>query len=72
MGNFKVALLRYVKTAKGWRRIRVETVRRGRGWDERLDAPEGTEILKGVDLLMGRYSLSDSQREGLWALIPGK
>jgi len=46
MGNSKVALLRYVKIAEGWRRVRVEAVRRGRGWDERLDAPEGQEILQ--------------------------
>jgi hypothetical protein len=46
MANSKVALLRYIRIARGWRRVRVEAVRRGRGWDERLDAPEGTEILE--------------------------
>jgi integrase len=46
MGNSKVALLRYVKIAGGWRRVRVEAVRRGRGWDERLDLPERSEILQ--------------------------
>ena len=46
MGNSKVALLRYVKIAEGWRRVRVEATRRGRGRDERLDAPEGQEILQ--------------------------
>jgi len=46
MANSKVALLRYIKIARGWRRVRVEAVRRGRGWDERLDAPEGEEILE--------------------------
>jgi hypothetical protein len=46
MGNSKVALLRYVKIARGWRRVRVYAIRRGRGWDERLDAPDGAEILE--------------------------
>jgi hypothetical protein len=46
MGNSRVALLRYIRIARGWRRVRVKAVRRGRGWDERLDAPEGAEILE--------------------------
>ena len=46
MGNSKVALLRYVKIAGGWRRVRVEAVRRGRGWDQRLDLPDRVAVLK--------------------------
>jgi len=46
MANSKVTLLRYIRIARGWRRVRVDAIRRGRGWDERVDAPEGTEVLE--------------------------
>jgi integrase len=40
MANLKVTLLRYVKTDGGWRRVRVEPIRKGRGWDEKLHAKD--------------------------------
>jgi len=46
MANSKVALLRYVRIARGWRTVRVHAIRRGRGWDERISPPEGAEILE--------------------------
>ena len=46
MANSKVALLRYIKLAQGWRRVRVKAIRRGRGWDEHINASNGAEILE--------------------------
>lgn len=37
MANTSVALLRYCKTASGWRRMRVSTIRKGRGWIEKIE-----------------------------------
>ena len=45
MANSKVALLRYIRIARGWRRVRVDAIRRGRGWDERLDDPARSEVI---------------------------
>jgi integrase len=36
LANTTVSLLRYCKTASGWRRMRVSTVRKGRGWNEEI------------------------------------
>ena len=65
MGNSKVVLLRYVKIAGGWRRVRVEAVRRGRGWDERLDAPEGAEILERGQFQLRWYKGSHAVYKGV-------
>jgi len=65
MGNSKVALLRYVKIAGGWRRVRVEAVRRGRGWDERLVAPEGAEILEKGQFQLRWYQGSRAVYKGV-------
>jgi len=37
LANTRVSLLRYCKTAGGWRRMRVSTIRKGRGWDEKIE-----------------------------------
>ena len=55
MANAKVALLRYVRTARGWRRVRVEAIRKGRGWDERLALPGGAEILERGEFQLRWY-----------------
>ena len=55
MANAKVALLRYVRTARGWRRVRVEAIRKSRGWDERLALPEGAEILERGEFQLRWY-----------------
>jgi integrase len=55
MGNFKVSLLRYVRTARGWRRVRVQAIRKGRSWDERLCAPGGAEILERGEFQLRWY-----------------
>ena len=40
MANLRVSLLRYIKSAqKGWRRVRVEAVPKGRGWNKDWDSP---------------------------------
>ena len=65
MANSKVALLRYVKIAGAWRRVRVEAVRRGRGWDERLDAPEGAEILERGQFQLRWYQGSRAIYKGV-------
>jgi hypothetical protein len=65
MANCKVALLRYVRIARGWRRIRVEATRRGRGWDERLDAPEGIEILEKGQFQLRWYQGSHAVYKGV-------
>ena len=65
MGNSKVVLLRYVKIAGAWRRVRVEAVRRGRGWDERLDAPEGAEILERGQFQLRWYQGSRAIYKGV-------
>ena len=36
MANTTVSLLRYCKTASGWRRMRLSTIRKGRGWNEEI------------------------------------
>jgi hypothetical protein len=54
MANSRVALLRHIRIARGWRRVRVEAIRRGRGWDELLDAAEGIEILERGHDVSGR------------------
>jgi hypothetical protein len=36
LANTTVSLLRYCKTASGWRRMRVSTIRKGRGWVEEI------------------------------------
>jgi hypothetical protein len=60
MANSKVALLRYIRIARGWRRVRVEAIRRGRGWDERIGAPEGAEILERGEFQLRRYRGSNA------------
>ncbi len=55
MGNSKVSLLRYVRTTRGWRRVRVQAIRKGRGWDERLALPEGAEILERGEFQLRWY-----------------
>jgi hypothetical protein len=60
MANSKVALLRYIRTARGWRRVRVEAIRRGRGWDERIGAPEGAEILERGEFQLRWYRGSNA------------
>jgi hypothetical protein len=40
LANLRVSLLRYIKSAqKGWRRVRVEAVPKGRGWNKDWDSP---------------------------------
>ncbi len=46
MANVKVALLRYCGIESGWRRLRVNPFRKGRGWGEDLRVPKGKKILK--------------------------
>ena len=55
MANSKVALLRYVRIARGWRRLRVHAIRRGRGWDECISPPEGAEILEKGEFQLRWY-----------------
>jgi hypothetical protein len=52
MANVKAALYRYCRTASGWRRFRTNPVRKGRGWDERIEVPSGQRILE-----RGEYQL---------------
>ena len=37
MANTTVSLLRYCKTASGWRRMPISTIRKGRGWIEEIE-----------------------------------
>ena len=55
MANSKVALLRYIRIARGWRRFRVPAIRRGRGWDERISPPGGAEILERSEFQLRWY-----------------
>ena len=55
MANAKVALLRYVRTARGWRRVRVEAIRKGRGRDERLVSPGGGDTLERGEFQLRWY-----------------
>jgi hypothetical protein len=61
MANSKVALLRYIRIARGWRRVRVEAIRRSRGWDERIGAPEGAEILERGEFQLRWYRGSNDR-----------
>jgi hypothetical protein len=65
MGNSKVALLRYIRIARRWRRVRVDAIRRGTGWVERLDAPEGTEILERGQFQLRWYQGSRAVYKGV-------
>jgi hypothetical protein len=65
MANSKVTLLRYVRSARGWRRVRLAATRRGRGWDERLDAPEGIEILEKGPFQLRWYHGSHAVYKGV-------
>jgi hypothetical protein len=52
MANLKVALYRYCRTESGWRRLRINPVKKGRGWDERITVPAGQKILE-----LGEYQI---------------
>src|ERR1700758_2993161 len=65
MANSKVALLRYVRIARGWRRVRVEATRRGMGWDERISPPEGAEILERGEFQLRWYQGSHAVYKGV-------
>jgi hypothetical protein len=65
MANSKVALLRYVRIARGWRRFRVHAIRRGRGWDERISPPEGAEILERGEFQLRWYRGADAVYKGV-------
>lgn len=52
MANVKVALYRYCRTESGWRRLRINPVKKGRGWDERMQVPAGQKVLE-----FGEYQL---------------
>ena len=65
MANCKVALLRYVRIARGWRRFRVHAIRRGRGWDERISAREGAEILERGEFQLRWYRSGDAVYKGV-------
>jgi len=65
MANSKVALLRYVRIARGWRRFRVHAIRRGRGWDERISPPEGAEILEKGEFQLRWYRGADAVYKGV-------
>lgn len=64
MANSKVALLRYVRSSRGWRRCRVQAIRRGRGWDERISAPKGAEILEKGEFQLRWYQGSHAIYKG--------
>ena len=64
MANSKVALLRYIRTARGWRRLRVHAIRRGRGWDESISPPEGAEILERGEFQLRWYRGGDAVYKG--------
>lgn len=55
MANTRVALLRYIKTSAGWRRYRVHVNHRGRGWQERIDVPQGHLVLEKGDYQLRWY-----------------
>jgi len=74
LANTRVSLLRYCKTAGGWRRMRVSTIRKGRGWDEKIETSHAIiekgeyqlrwytgskPNLKGIG-----YDLSDASSQG--------
>jgi hypothetical protein len=41
MAKPRVSLLRYITSAqKGWRRVRVEVIPKGRGWNKDWDSPK--------------------------------
>jgi hypothetical protein len=61
----KVALLRYVRIARGWRRFRVHAIRKGRGWDERISPPEGAEILEKGGFQLRWYRGGDAVYKGV-------
>jgi hypothetical protein len=65
MANSKVALLRYARIARGWRRFRVHAIRRGRGWDERISPPEGAEILERGEFQLRWYQASHAVYKGV-------
>ena len=46
MANIEAALLRYCRINVGWRRLAVNPVRKGRGWDEQIKVPAGQKILE--------------------------
>jgi len=64
MANSKVALLRYVRFARGWRRCRVQAIRKGRGWEERISAPEGAEVLEKGEFQLRWYQGSHAVYKG--------
>jgi integrase len=65
MANSKVALLRYVRIARGWRRVRVHAIRRGRGWDERISPSEGAEILEKGEFQLRWYRGANAVYKGV-------
>ena len=52
MANIQVALLRYCRLHVGWRRLAITPVRKGRGWDEKIQVPAGQKVLE-----YGEYQL---------------
>ncbi len=65
MANSKVALLRYVRIARGWRRVRVQAIRKGRGWEERIGAPEGAQVLEKGEFQLRWYQGSSAVYKGV-------
>jgi integrase/recombinase XerD len=65
MANIKVALLRYCLTDAGWRRLRVTAIRKGRGWEERVDTPQGTKLLEKGEYQLRWYQGSQARFKGV-------
>ena len=63
MANTKVALLRYCKIASGWRRMRIRTIRKGRGWEEQIQSSE--PILQKGEYQLRWYTGSRPTHKGV-------
>jgi len=65
MANTKVALLRYCRTDAGWRRLRLTAIRKGRGWEERIELPAGLKILEKGEYQLRWYEGSRNLFKGV-------
>lgn len=65
MANTKVALLRYCLTNAGWRRLRVIAIRKGRGWEERVETTKGTKLLEKGEYQLRWYQGSQARFKGV-------
>jgi hypothetical protein len=63
LANTIVSLLRYCKTASGWRRMRVSTMRKGRGWSEEIETSHS--IIEKGEYQLRWYTRSKPKFKGV-------